>query len=71
MTDTTPADVLLALIRLAGSDGVSAAQIRIGVRLIKDTDTVLEGLERSGLARSEPQLLRFAGKRYFATERAT
>jgi hypothetical protein len=59
---------LLALVRAAGVGGASSAELKIGCRMIRDQERLLAGLEAAGLVRSGPELLRYAGRRWFAVE---
>jgi hypothetical protein len=67
MTATTPAEVLLALIRLAGPEGRSSSELRLGVRAISGQEAILAGLEADGLITSKPGFFGFQGKVWTAS----
>jgi hypothetical protein len=60
------AAVLLGLVRLAGPSGVSTTALKTGCLMLKNQDPILQQMEADGLVTSQPQLLRFAGRRWFA-----
>lgn len=58
--------VLLGLVRLAGPEGRSSSELRLGCRCIRGQDRLLERLEKRGLVTSEQHQMPFAGKRWRA-----
>ena len=76
MTDTAPAQgasqaaeqaaVLLGLVRLAGPGGVSTTALKTGCLAIRNQEVLLDQMEADGLMTSQPQLLKFAGRRWFS-----
>jgi hypothetical protein len=65
---TSPAGVLLALIRLAGPEGRSSTELRLGCRCVAGQEALLADLEAAGLVRSKPAMFAFAGRLYIAVQ---